>query len=236
MWQTCDILKGNYALIEEKIGYVFRNKDLIFLAFTHRSYANESKGDVRAHNERLEFLGDAVLDLIVSDYLYRKLPDHSEGDLSYLRSRIVEGGACAGYVGRLGIEDFVLMGKGELLNEGRGRNTIHSDLFEALIGAIYMDGGIEAAESFFFRYFETDILNIIEEPLANWKAKLQDFSQKKYRVPPEYRVVNEEGPDHEKIFHVTAVIDGREVGKGIGSSKKEAEQQAAEDAVSRVGL
>lgn len=222
--------------IEERLGYTFHDKKLLMLAFVHRSFFNEHRDLVQQHNERLEFLGDSVLGLIISDYLYAHLPAESEGYLSHLRSNIVEAGSCAELLNYLGIAQCVLLGKGERMNDGRGRETILADLFEALIGAIYLDGGIETAKTFFFAQFAKWLETRLQKPLRNWKAELQDYSQKKYQKPPVYKILKESGPDHSKSFLVAAYIDEVEVGAGTGSSKKEAEQAAAENALSKLGV
>jgi ribonuclease-3 len=228
-----DLIKKS-SLIEERLGYSFKDKQLLAVAFAHRSYFNEHPDLLSQHNERLEFLGDSVLGLIVSDYLYETLPASAEGQLSHFRSHIVEAGACMVYLQKLQVGEFVLLGKGERMNDGRGRDTILADLFEALIGAIYLDGGLDVAKTFFFRHFHEEVERILNDPLHNWKADLQDYSQKKHQKPPVYKVIKETGPDHSKIFHVSAWIDDQEVGMGIGSSKKQAEQAAAEDALRKL--
>jgi ribonuclease-3 len=222
--------------IERKIKYTFKNKQLLVLAFVHRSFFNEHRDLVQQHNERLEFLGDSVLGLLISDYLYSQLPSEPEGYLSHLRSHIVEASSCAQLLGKLGIAHHVLLGKGERMNEGRGRETILADLFEALIGALYLDSDIESAKKFFFEHFTDKIESHLRKPLRNWKAELQDYSQKKYQKPPAYKILKESGPDHSKMFHVIALIDEAEVGEGTGSSKKEAEAAAAEDALKKLGV
>src|ERR1700722_11913608 len=142
--------------IEIKMGYAFKDRSLLALAFTHRSFVNENK-EVNEHNERLEFLGDSILGLLIAEYLYRYLPSTPEGELSYLRSRLVEASSCVLYVQIFEVEKFILLGKGERMNDGRGRESILADLFEALIGAIYLDGGIEAARRFLFKNFSKEI-------------------------------------------------------------------------------
>lgn len=228
---TYDHLVKGIPLIEAQIGYTFKEKSLVALAFIHRSFTNENRGVVENHNERLEFLGDAILGLVVSDFLYSHLPDHPEGELSYLRSRLVEATACTLYLQKIDLERFLMVGRGESMNEGKGRGTILADLFEALMGAIYLDGGMEAARNFFFTHFQDEVLAIIDKPHRNWKAELQDYCQKNFQKPPEYLVLKEEGPDHLKTFFIKVELDGRELGEGKGSSKKEAEQAAAEDAI-----
>ncbi len=146
-------LLQHISAIENKIGYTFQDRALLMLAFVHRSFVNENRL-VTQHNERLEFLGDSVLGMLISDYLYRNLPSSTpEGELSYLRSRLVEASSCVSYVQSLNVTSYVLLGKGERMNDGRGRESILADLFEAIIGAIYLDGGFEAAKNFLFRNF-----------------------------------------------------------------------------------
>lgn len=233
---TYTALQKAIPLIETRLGYLFKNKSLLILAFIHRSFTNENQ-EITIHNERLEFLGDAVLGLIVSDCLYSHFPNYPEGDLSYLRSRLVNGYACSRYLQKIDLERFLLIGKGGAMNmTEKGRETIRADLFEAIIGAIYFDGGIEGVRSFFFGHFKKEVLQIVEKPLRNWKAELQDFCQKKYRILPKYRVVEDKGPDHLKTFFVEVHLEGKFLGKGKGMSKKEAEQQAAEDAIYNLGI
>lgn len=219
--------------IEKKLNYSFKDRSLLTLAFIHRSFINENK-EVPQHNERLEFLGDSILGLLIAEYLYRNMPETPEGDLSYLRSRLVEASSCISYVQKLGVANHLLLGKGERMNDGRGRESILSDLFEAIIGAIYVDGGCAAAKQFLFNNFQEDIDAIVKTPLSNWKAMLQDYCQKKYQQPPEYSVIEETGPDHSKNFTIAVLIHGKEYGRGSGASKKEAQQHAAADAINRI--
>ncbi len=225
----------NTSDIETKLGYRFKDHSLLVLAFVHRSFINENK-TIAHHNERLEFLGDSVLGMLISDYLYHSLPKTSEGQLSYLRSRLVEAGSCVNYVQDLGVASYVLLGKGERMNDGRGRESILADLFEAIIGAIYLDGGIEAAKNFLFQNFTSRFEEILKTPLRNWKAILQDYCQKKFQQTPVYHVLQESGPDHSKVFKISVLVNQRELGKGLGPSKKEAQQSAAEDAIIRFNL
>ena len=230
-----DHLQRAFPIIESQIGYTFKTRSLLGLAFIHCSFTNENRG-IDVHNERLEFLGDAVLGLVVSDFLYSYFPDQPEGELSYLRSRLVDAPACALYLQKMDLERFLIVGKGEAMNAGKGRDSIVADLFEAVVGAIYLDGGIEAARAFFFDNFEEEVLRIIKKPPRNWKAELQDYCQKNYQKPPEYALMREEGPDHLKVFFIEVRLGEEGLGKGEGTSKKEAEQQAAEDAICRLGL
>lgn len=231
---TLEGLKKKLPEIEELIGYTFNDKDLLTLAFIHRSYVNENK-QVNQHNERLEFLGDSVLGVLIADYLYASLPETSEGELSYLRSRLVEAAACVNYAETLGIKRYLMMGRGERMNDGRGRESILSDLFEALVGAIYLDGGFEAARVFLFLKLKPKFEEILKTPIQNWKALLQDYSQKKFQQPPVYELAGASGPDHNKTFEVTVALNGQVLGKGTGESKKEAQQAAAKEALKHLG-
>lgn len=228
-------LIAHIPTIESKLGYAFRDKKLLVLLFVHRSFFNEHRDLIDQHNERLEFLGDSVLGLIISDYLFDHLPSETEGYLSHLRSHIVEARSCVQFLNHLEIAEYVLLGKGERMNDGRGRETILADLFEALIGAIYLDSGWDAARGFFLSHFSKRLNEHLQKPLHNWKAELQDYSQKKYQRPPTYKVIKELGPDHSKVFHVSVFIDETQIGEGVGPSKKEAEQAAAEDALKKLG-
>ncbi|HEY4255252.1 MAG TPA: ribonuclease III [Chlamydiales bacterium] len=221
-------------LVEERLGYVFSNKELLLTALIHRSFINENKNLGNSHNERLEFLGDSVLGLSVADYLYRRLPNHSEGVLSQLRSKLVDASSCAAYLRALKLEEFILLGRGEQMTEGRNKNSICADAFEAVIGAIYLDGGLAITKSFLLCHFERVFEEAIGSPPRNYKAELQDYAQKKFQKIPIYKVAQESGPDHAKIFHVVVYVDSQEVGLGLGSSKKEAEQRAAFEALSKM--
>lgn len=216
--------------IEKIIGYTFQNRSLLLLAFVHRSYVNEHR-DVHEHNERLEFLGDSVLELLVSEYLYRTLPNTPEGELSNIRAKLVEASACIAYIQKLDLEKFLLLGKGERMNSGRGRESILADLFEALIGSIYLDGGLDAASHFLFKNFGEEIDATLRTPQKNSKAQLQDVCQKHFQQAPQYVVLEEVGPDHDKMFQIGVYINDCEIGQGKGSSKKEAQQAAATSAL-----
>jgi ribonuclease-3 len=230
---TFEKLVQNAADIEKNLGYCFKDRALLALAFVHRSFINETR-DLIHHNERLEFLGDSVLGMIVSDYLYRSLPNRPEGELSYLRSRLVEAESCASFVKKLHVEPFLLLGKGERMGDRRGRDTILADLFEALVGAIFLDGGFIAAQHFLFSHFTHEIEEILRTPLENWKALLQDYCQKKFQRPPKYEVLSETGPDHSKIFVISVSVEGIVLGQGEGGSKKIAQQAAAQNAMAQL--
>ncbi|MCI0381785.1 MAG: ribonuclease III [Chlamydiae bacterium] len=222
--------------IERKIEYTFQDKQLLLLSFVHRSFFNEMRDLVESHNERLEFLGDAVLGVIISSHLYQQFPQKNEGELSQLKSYLVDATACASYLQKLDISSFILLGRGERMNDGKGRETILADLFEALVGAIYLDGGIESAKKFFFTHFSKEVELTLLMPSRNWKAELQDYSQKKYQTLPIYKIIEELGPDHNKLFVAIALVQGEEMGTGKGSSKKQAEIAAAENAMQKISI
>ncbi len=226
-------LYKHVSRVEDKINYVFKNKQLLVLAFIHCSYINENR-TIKSHNERLEFLGDAVLGILIAEYLYRNFPEIPEGELSYLRARLVEAQSCMAYVQKLNVEGYLFLGRGESISDGRGRTTILADLFEALIGAIYLDGGMEAATRFLFGHFKEEIESIVDTPRSNWKAMLQDYCQKKFQQVPIYKVLDETGPDHGKQFCVVVYADKQQLGIGSGASKKIAQQAAAENALSKI--
>lgn len=229
-------LEDQLPLIEEKLKITFADKSLLKLAFIHRSFANEYRREQMEHNERLEFLGDAVLGLIVSSLLYKLFPDVREGELSQLRSRLVDANACQNYLYTLELHEYMLLGKGEQQNLERGRNTLHSDLFEAIVGAIYLDRGWKETKEFFQDHFLSIVQEIQEKPEENFKAVLQDYSQKNYQTQPEYILESETGPEHEKEFYVKVCVNQEIVGEGKGSSKKIAQQKAAKEACEKLGI
>jgi ribonuclease III len=229
-------LKLKVEEIEDKLGYVFGNKDILINALIHRSYVNEHREGVVNHNERVEFLGDSVLGLVVADYLYHRLPSYPEGALSQLRSKLVEATTCAKYLQKLGLQDYILLGRGEKMTEGRNKVSILADAFEAVVGAVYLDGGLPVTKSVLLCHFEEEANEAIGSPPRNFKAELQDYSQKNFQKVPLYKIGGETGPDHSKLFHVIVFVDEKEAGIGIGASKKEAEQRAAFDALSKLEL
>ena len=218
--------------IQEMIGYEFKNQGLLKQAFTHSSYANEHRNHEIQDNERLEFLGDAILDLIVSEYLFNKYPDMPEGDLSKIRASIVCEPSLAKVSKEMNIGEYILLGKGEEMTGGRTRSSILADAFEAITGAVFQDGGFEGVKQFIYRTIVEQVKNMaIEELYTDYKTLLQENIQKESTEPICYEVVGEEGPDHDKYFYV-AVSHGETVlGKGVGKSKKEAEQNAAKIAL-----
>ncbi len=217
------------AELEERIGYTFQDKSLIKQALTHSSYANEMRILKNDNYERLEFLGDAVLEMVSSDFLFSKYPTMPEGQLSKLRASLVCEPALSLAAKRIELEKYFLLGKGEEATGGRGRDSIACDIMEAVIGAIYRDSGIEEAKKYIFKF----ILDNIEKKKLFYDAKstLQELAQSKYKQPLVYKVVYEKGPEHEKEFGVEACLGESVVGRGKGRSKKIAEQHAAYEAL-----
>jgi ribonuclease-3 len=215
--------------LEKQIGYTFRDKTLLTRALTHSSYANEKKLGKLGCNERLEFLGDAVLELVSSDYLFAMFPDIPEGELTKKRASLVCEPTLAFCAREFHLPDYLLLGRGEDMTGGRLRDSIVSDATEALLGAIYLDGGFANAKEFVLKF----ILNDMEHKQLFYDSKtiLQELVQESGRAPVEYRLVKEEGPDHRKTFSVDVVVDGKVYGKGTGHTKKAAEQAAAYQAI-----
>ena len=222
--------------IESSLGYTFKDKELLALAFVHRSFVNENSDSLGLHNERLEFLGDSILGFLIAEYLYIKLPKATEGELSNLRSHLVNATSCIHYMKSLQLESYLLLSKGEQQNPGKGRESILADLFEAIIGAIHLDGGIESTRDFLLIHFEDNIKKAIKDPWRNWKADLQNFIQKKIQETPFYEILNETGPDHHKVFTIAVCTKEGILGEGSGESKKEAQQEAAKDAMQKLGI
>lgn len=215
--------------LEEKIGYFFADKKLLRQAVTHSSYANEMKINKYDDYERLEFLGDAVLELVTSDFLFRERRENSEGKLTKLRASIVCEPALASCAREISLEQYILLGKGEEATGGRGRDSIVSDVMESLIGAIYLDGGLEEASAFIHRFVLSDLEH--KQLFYDAKTTLQEIIQQENNGALRYKLVKEEGPQHDKIFDVEAYVGEKLVGAGSGHSKKAAEQQAAYQAL-----
>lgn len=224
---------NSIELIEKNIGITFSNKDLLRLALTHSSYANERKINKIECNERLEFLGDAILELISSDYLYRRYNDMPEGKLSKLRASLVCEEALSAAALKIELGQHIFLGKGEEATGGRERASITSDAFEAVIGAIYLDQGYEKAREFVLKYVLYDTDSFVN--MADSKSMLQEKVQaRKTGGTITYEVVDESGPEHNKCFKVNVCIDGKLCGTGIGKSKKAAEKQAAKEALNNL--
>ncbi len=220
-------LQEKVTKIKQMIGYDFSDSCLLVQAITHKSFMNETRMDCLRDNERLEFLGDSVLGLVVADFLNQEFPTAEEGGLSQMRSRLVDIDACAFYLEKLGISSYILLGKGEQKNAGQRKTSILGNAFEALIGAIFLDGGLPAARRFLEHHFFEEMRRLLKSSSPNYKARLQEYTQKHHQKAPLYRVVQEEGPDHAKTFFVSVYLDETLLGTGKGLSKKEAEKQAA---------
>lgn len=222
---------------QTRAGISFKNQKFLETAFTHRSYMNEARmGSAqpsgREHNERLEFLGDAVLELVVTDHLFRKYPDSNEGDLTSYRAALVNAVMLSGIAEKLGVNDCLLLSKGEARDLGRARASILANAFEAIIGALYMDQGYVAADDFINRHVLPHISEVIET--GAWrdaKSAFQEFAQAKYGLTPKYDIVRADGPDHDKHFVVSVSVGDIELAEGEGKSKQEAEQEAAQKAL-----
>lgn len=211
--------------LEDIIGYSFKNKDLLKLAMTHSSYANEHNNSKLENNERLEFLGDAVLELTVSSFLYNEYKNVNEGELTKTRASMVCEPTLFLCAQDIKLSDYILLGKGEEATGGRKRPSIVSDAMEALIGAIYLDSGIDSAKEFITKFILKDIEN--KKLFYDSKTILQEITQGKHMDDISYELISEEGPDHNKIFNVALKIGDKIVEKGCGKTKKAAEQEAA---------
>lgn len=221
-------MKPDFSKFEEATGIVFKNKNLLREAFTHRSFLNESKEKGLAHNERLEFLGDAVLELAATDYLFRKYPGETEGDLTAYRSGLVNANTLSDVALKLSLGDYLLLSKGEAKDKGKARQYILANTIEAVLGAIYLDQGYVAAEAFITAH----ILPLVDEIVGKglWqdaKSSFQEKAQDVYGITPVYKVREELGPDHDKQFRVGVYLGNEMIADGIGRSKQEAEQAAA---------
>lgn len=226
----------DFSKFEEKLGIAFINKAILRQAFTHRSYINENRSSGLEHNERLEFLGDAVLELVTTDYLYQKYKDMDEGDLTSLRSALVNADTCAAVAQRLGVNDFLLLSKGETKDTGRARQFILANTLEAIIGAIYVDQGYDAAKDFILTHITPLTEEIVQK--GTWidaKSLFQEKAQEHTGVTPTYKTVRESGPDHDKHFTVGVFLGNESYGEGEGKSKQDAEQAAARHALKSKG-
>lgn len=219
-----------------KIGYVFKDKRLLAQAFTHRSYLNENRAAGLDHNERLEFLGDAVLELVVTEFLYAKYPEKPEGELTAFRAALVNTQSIGDAATSLGMNDYLLLSRGEARDTGRARQIILANAFEALIGALYLDGGYESAQKFIANQLFPKTDEVVEKRLwQDAKSRLQEIAQELSGITPKYELLNQTGPDHARQFVVGAYIGSEKVATGEGHSKQEAEQDAAQKALAAKG-
>lgn len=227
-----DYTEKNFAKLEEISGVTFRNKDILVQAFVHRSYLNEHRDFPLQHNERLEFLGDAVLELVVTEFLFENY-SNPEGELTNWRAALVNAKMCATVANDIGLEEFLFLSHGEAKDAGtKAREYILANAFEALIGAIYLDQGWDMAKQFITRWIIVKLAEVLE--LGLWmdpKSRFQESSQELLGITPTYRVLKEEGPDHDKQFVVGVYLDREKVADGVGTSKQEAQVAAAENAL-----
>ena len=219
--------------LEIAIGYRFRNITLLQNALAHSSYANERWHDSLKSNERLEFLGDSILGMVVAEHLYRNYPDRPEGELTRMRADMVCENALAAIAGRIGLGEHLLLGHGEEQTGGRTRNSILADAVESVIAACFLDGGMDAARGFIDRFVLTDV-PVRKLRNADYKTALQELVQQKKNQQLTYKLTGESGPDHDKHFEVAVLLNGNTVGTGTGSSKKRAEQDAARAAMEQL--
>ena len=226
-------MKNNIKELQEKLGYTFNDEAILIRALSHSSYVNEnhSAGD---SNERLEFLGDSVLGLITAENFFKNYKKLPEGELTKLRAATVCEKSLAGFARQLELGKYLLLGKGEILTGGRERPSIQADAFEAIIAAIYLDGGLEAARNFVLKYIEEAIRQ--QQSIRDYKTMLQEVVQRNPGEIIEYVLTGETGPDHDKRFEVEVHLNSNVIGRGIGKSKKKAEQEAAREALELMGL
>ncbi|MFT7507067.1 MAG: ribonuclease-3 [Acidimicrobiales bacterium] len=225
--QNIDVSK-----IETLLGFTFNEKINLLTAVTHRSFLNENRDAKQDHNERLEFLGDAVLELVVTDFLFKKYPEKPEGELTAVRAALVNTVSLADASGKLGINDFLLMSKGEAKDTGRARQYILANAFEALIGALYIDQGYDASQKFIADHLFPKTEKIVEKRLwQDAKSRFQELAQENKNTTPTYETLAQVGPDHDRVFTVGVFLGEGKIAEGTGRAKQEAEQAAAENAL-----
>jgi ribonuclease-3 len=225
----------DFSAFAAQIGVPFKNLELLEEALTHRSYLNEHKS-AKAHNERLEFLGDAVLELAVTRFLFDKFPLKPEGDLTSYRAALVNTVSISEIAEQLGVNDMLLLSRGERRDTGRARQIILADAFEAVLGALYLDQGYDTAEAFLAKHLYPKIDDVVKNrTYQDAKSLFQEKAQDTYGVTPHYKTVSEEGPDHARTFVVAAFIGDKEIARGEGKSKQEAEQAAAKAGIDKKG-
>lgn len=220
---------SDFSRFEDLIKVNFKDKNLLKQAFTHRSFLNENRDVKLEHNERLEFLGDAVLELSVTDYLYKQFPEKPEGELTAFRSALVNAVTLSEVANAIGMNDFLLLSRGEAKDTGRARQYILANTIEALIGAIFIDQGYEVASDFISRFVLTLTEKIVRD--GSWidaKSKFQEKAQERMSITPSYKTLKETGPDHDRHFTVGLFLDQDLIAEGSGKSKQDAEQQAAQ--------
>jgi ribonuclease-3 len=218
----------NLDKLQKVIEYKFNNLEVLIAALTHKSYAAES--GLKIYNERMEFLGDSILSAVVSESLYYRYSDETEGKLSQLKSQIVSSQNLSVWAKEIKLGDFILLGRSEDTKEARNREGLLCDVFEAVVCAVYIDGGIDSVKRFILKFLDKQQKIVI----TDYKSRLQEAVQSEYKVLPEYKVLKESGPDHDKNFEVAVYVKNQLFGKGLGHSKKEAQQEAARKAMKNI--
>ncbi len=222
----------DFSNFEKSTGFIFKDKSLLAQAFTHRSYINENSGAKLSHNERLEFLGDAVLELSITDYLYRNFPDQDEGELTAYRSALVNAVIISDVAGELNMNDYLLLSKGEAKDIGKARSYILANTYEAYLGALYLDQGYDACDQFVKNTLIVRLPEILKNKLwRDAKSLVQEKAQEYFSTTPAYKVISETGPDHDKHFTIGIFFGNEKIALGKGKSKQEAEQVAARNAL-----
>lgn len=227
-------MKNDLSLLEEKIEYKFKNRSLLLEALTHSSYANEQKRALNC-NERMEFLGDAVLSIVSAEFLYESFPKMPEGELSKLRASLVCTNSLSGFANEIELGDFLFLGNGESKSGGSERPSNLENAFEALIAAIYLDGGMECAKKHILRFLSKALKNH-KIDFVDYKTKLQEVVQQNPDEKLNYVIIGESGPAHNRIFEIEVHLNSNVIGKGVGKSKKQAEQEAAKEALLLMGI
>lgn len=223
--------------LQERLGFRFSNRALLIQALTHRSYLNENPDVAHSDNERLEFLGDALLDFVSAEYLYDRFPKMQEGDLTSLRAALVKSSTLADFARQIDLGKCLRLGRGEAAGGGRNRRSLLCAAFEALVGAVLLDQGLTAAQTFLLQFIEPAVAEITANDLdKDAKSELQEISQGKWQLTPAYRTISEEGPGHAKEFTVEVLIGDEVFGRGIGHNKQTAAQRAARQALERISM
>jgi ribonuclease-3 len=232
-----NIAPDTISEFERVVGYKFRDRDLLARSLTHKSFANERRETSSSHNERLEFLGDTVLGFVIGELIYRSFPNLQEGSLSKIKAHLVSSSTLAAKGRELGIGRYLRMGAGEARSGGAEKLSLLADGFEAVVAAIYLDGGLPAAEAFLRRIFLPDVtgIDIGDLSFQDYKTVLQESAQALGLPLPEYRIVDEYGPDHEKVFVIQVFWNGEAFAYGRGASKREAQRKAAKEALKKLG-
>lgn len=226
----------DFLSLEKKLGVTFKDKVYLQRALTHRSFINENPKSGLQHNERLEFLGDAVIELIVTDYLFTEFSDQTEGQLTAYRSALVNAIVMGEVASNIGVNEYLLLSKGEKKDTGRARQTILANTYESIVGALYLDQGYKPCEDFVVKTLIPKLKDIIKKQAwKDPKSKVQELAQEQVGVTPSYKVVGESGPDHDKYFTIGIFFGNQKIAEGKGKSKQEAEQEAAKSAIEARG-